>query len=88
MAGISRAQGRYLYARTDRIFKRSDTVSSLAEDQTECLRCAGTCRLTGLCEKCDRELSRIVRQELRRYASEKEVEEFCCMHFIDYELDQ
>ena len=85
MAGITRAQGRYLFARPERLFTRGDTASTLAEDTCQCLRCDGLCKLTGLCEKCDRELGRIAVQELRRYASDREIREWCCMHYIDYE---
>ncbi len=53
-----------------------------------CLRCGGETLISGLCMKCDAELSRIVRQELRRYASEKEIAEWCVMHYIDYEEEE
>lgn len=85
MAGISRQQGRFLFVRPERWFTRADTAERLSKDTIQCLRCAGRCTLTGLCEQCDAELSAIAVQELRRYASEKEIREWCCMHYIDME---
>lgn len=84
MAGISRQQGRFLYARPERRFDRADTAARLSEDTIQCLRCDGICKLTGLCEKCDKELGRIAVQELLRYATEAEIREWCVMHYIDF----
>lgn len=84
MAGISRKQGRFLYARPERRFDRADTAARLSEDTIQCLRCDGICKLTGLCEKCDKELGRIAAQELRRYATKEEIREWCVMHYIDF----
>ena len=75
---------RYLFARPERRFTRADTAEALSEDTIRCLRCSGTCRLTGLCDRCDKELGRIAVQELRRYASDREIREWCVMHYIDF----
>lgn len=51
--------------------------------ETPCLRCGGETLIDSICLRCDEELSRIAVQELKRYASDKEIREWCVMHYID-----
>ena len=67
--------------------RRSTTVRT-GWLETPCLRCGGETLIDSICLRCDAELSRFAVQELRRYAGEKEIKEWCCMHYIDYEEEK
>lgn len=61
-------------------------ISRIARTHDEagvCLRCGGETLISGLCVKCDEELSRIAAAELRRFATQEEINEWCVMHYIE-----
>ena len=62
---------------------RISRIAKTHDEAGTCLRCGGETLIDGLCMKCDAELSRIAAQELRRYASEAEVREWCVMHYAE-----
>ena len=62
---------------------RTSSVARTGWMEAPCLRCGGETLINGLCPKCDAELNRIVIGELRRYASEEEIKEWCVMHYVE-----
>ena len=48
-----------------------------------CLRCGQPTEIFGICEKCDSELTRIAVEELKRYATEAEINEWVTIHRLE-----
>ena len=67
---------------------RVSRISRTHEEAGVCLRCRGETLISGLCVKCDEELSRIAAKELRRYATREEITEWCVMHYIDINQEE
>lgn len=67
---------------------RVSRISRTHEEAGVCLRCRGETLISGLCVKCDEELSRIAAKELRRYATREEIREWCVMHYIDINQEE
>ena len=67
---------------------RVSRISRTHEEAGVCLRCRGETLISGLCVKCDEELSRIAAKELRRYATREEINEWCVMHYIDINQEE
>lgn len=67
---------------------RVSRISRTHEEAGVCLRCRGETMISGLCVKCDEELSRIAAKELRRYATREEIREWCVMHYIDINQEE
>lgn len=67
---------------------RVSRISRTHEEAVVCLRCRGETLISGLCVKCDEELSRIAAKELRRYATREEINEWCVMHYIDINQEE
>ena len=72
----------------ERTVERVSTKVKIGQAETPCLRCGGETLIDGICLKCDAELNRFAVMELRRYASEQEIKEWCVMHYIDYEEEK
>ena len=67
---------------------RVSRIAKLHDDAGTCLRCGGETLIDGICMKCDEELSRIAANELRRYATREEINEWCVMHYIDINQEE
>lgn len=63
---------------------RVSRISKTHDEAGVCLRCGGETLIDGICMKCDAELSKIAAQELRRFASEDEINEWCVIHYIEF----
>lgn len=72
----------------ERTIERISTKVGTGWLETPCLRCGGETLIDGICMKCDADLNRFAVRELRRYASEQEIKEWCVMHYIDYEEEK
>lgn len=68
----------------DRIVRIS-RIAKTHDEAGVCLRCGGETLIDGICMKCDAELGRLAAESLRAYATEGEIREWCCMHYIETE---
>lgn len=48
-----------------------------------CLRCGEPTEIYGLCEKCDEYLTHVAVQELKRYATDAEINEWVTIHRLE-----
>ena len=67
---------------------RVSRISRTHDESGVCLRCGGETLIDGICMKCDEELSAIAANELRRYATREEINEWCVMHYIDINQEE